>query len=74
MSPNEVEGEQTKPSRARIVVVIFFFFLPFSTLFNNYSQYTYNKKYYYKDNYSYTRNANSERAFKLRKVELTSYA
>ena len=28
MSPNEVEGEQTKPSRARIVVVVvvFFFF------------------------------------------------
>ena len=26
MSPNEVEGEQTKPSRARIVVAVVFFF------------------------------------------------
>ena len=73
MSPNEVEGEQTKPSRARIVVVVVVFYL-----FKLYSTITRNtltiNNIATKTNYSYTRNANSERASKLRKVELTTYA
>ena len=48
MSPTEEESEQTKPSKARIVVVVAFFTF-FLTLFNDYSQYTYNKQYCYKD-------------------------
>ena len=72
MFPIEVEGEQTKPSRARIVVVVFFY------LFQLYSTITRNtltiNNITIKTNYSYTRNANSERASKLRKVELTTYA
>ena len=77
LSLSGVESEQTKPSRARIVVVVvvvLFFF----TFFHLYSTITRNtltiNNITIKTNYSYTRNANSERAFKLRKVELTTYA
>ena len=60
MSPNEVEGEQTKPSRARIVVVVVFFYLfkLYPTIARN--TLTINN-ITIKTNYSYTRNANSER-------------
>ena len=62
MSPNEVEGEQTKPSRARIVVVVvvvvFYLFKLYSTITR--STLTINN-IAIKTNYSYTRNTNSER-------------
>ena len=64
MSPNEVEGEQTKPSRARIVVVVVVVVVVFY-LFKLYSTITRNtltiNNIAIKTNYSYTRNTNSER-------------
>ena len=66
-------NKQSLPGPALLLLLLFFFYL-----FKLYSTITRNtltiNNIAIKTNYSYTRNANSERASKLRMVELTTYA